>query len=89
MVSVSSLNTLAAQGAGFHPSLVYGAIMGADLGPNIAILGSLSSMMWLSLLKKRGLEIHPLQYLKLGLIVTPVILIIGVLALYLCGLWWG
>jgi len=63
--------------------------MGADLGPNIAILGSLSSMMWLSLLKKRGLEIHPLQYLKLGLIVTPVILIIGVLALYLCGLWWG
>jgi Na+/H+ antiporter NhaD/arsenite permease-like protein len=41
------------------------------------------------LLKKRGLIIHPLQYLKLGLIVTPVILIIGVLALYLCGLWWG
>jgi arsenical pump membrane protein len=89
MVSVSSLESLAAQGAGFHPSLIYGAIMGADLGPNIAILGSLSSMLWLSLLKKRGLIIHPLQYLKLGLIVTPVILIIGVLALYLCGLWWG
>jgi arsenical pump membrane protein len=89
MVSVSSLESLAAQGAGFHQSLIYGAIMGADLGPNIAILGSLSSMLWLSLLKKRGLVIHPLQYLKLGLIVTPVILIIGVLALYLCGLWWG
>jgi arsenical pump membrane protein len=89
MVSVSSLDTLAAQGAGFHQSLVYGAIMGADLGPNIAILGSLSSMLWLSLLKKRGLEIHPMQYLKLGLIVTPVILIIGVVALYLCSLWWG
>jgi arsenical pump membrane protein len=89
MVSVSSLNSLAAQGAGFHQSLIYGAIMGADLGPNIAILGSLSSMLWLSLLRKRGLVIHPLQYLKLGLIVTPVILIIGVLALYLCSLWWG
>jgi arsenical pump membrane protein len=89
MVSVSSLDTLAAQGTGFHQSLVYGAIMGADLGPNIAILGSLSSMLWLTLLKKRGLEIHPLQYLKLGLIVTPIILIIGVLALYLCSLWWG
>ena len=38
---------------------------------------------------KRGLEIHPWQYLKLGLIVTPVILIIGVLALYLCGLFWS
>lgn len=89
MVSVSSLNSLAAQGAGFHQSLIYGAIMGADLGPNIAILGSLSSMLWLSLLRQRGLIIHPMQYLKLGLIVTPVILIIGVLALYLCSLWWG
>jgi len=89
MVSVSSLNILAAGGTGFHQSLVYGAIMGADLGPNIAILGSLSSMLWLVLLRKRGLNIHPLQYLKLGLIVTPIILIIGVLALYFCGLWWG
>ncbi len=89
MVSVSSLESLAAQGAGFHQSLIYGAIMGADLGPNIAILGSLSSMLWLALLKKRGLDIHPLQYLKLGLIVTPVILMMGVMALYLCGVWWG
>jgi arsenical pump membrane protein len=86
MVSVAGLDNLAAQGAGFHPSLVYGAIMGADLGPNIAILGSLSSMLWLSLLRKRGLDIHPLQYLKLGLIVSPLILIIGILALYFCSI---
>jgi arsenical pump membrane protein len=86
MVSVAGLNNLAAQGAGFHQSLVYGAIMGADLGPNIAILGSLSSMLWLSLLRKRGLDIHPIQYIKLGLIVSPLILIIGILALYFCSI---
>ncbi|HSW57795.1 MAG TPA: SLC13 family permease [Dehalococcoidales bacterium] len=89
MVSVASLENLANQGAGLNPVLIYGAIMGADLGPNIAVLGSLSSMLWLSLLRKRGLDIHPLQFLKLGLIVTPVALIIGVLALYLCSIWWG
>jgi arsenical pump membrane protein len=89
MVSVSSLANLAAQTPGFDRVLVYGAIMGADLGPNIAILGSLSSMLWLVLLRQRGLDIHPIQYLKLGLIVTPVLLIIGVLSLYLCALLWG
>ena len=85
MVSVSSLGSLAAQGTGFHQALVYGSIMGADLGPNIAVLGSLSSMLWLVLLRQRGLDIHPLQYLKLGLIVTPPLLILGVLALYVCS----
>jgi arsenical pump membrane protein len=82
MVSVSSLGTLASQAPGFNKALVYGAIMGGDIGPNLTILGSLSSMLWLVLLRKRGLDIHPIQYLKLGLIVTPPMLIIGVLCLY-------
>jgi arsenical pump membrane protein len=89
MVSVSSLSSLAAQTPGFDRVLVYGAIMGADLGPNIAILGSLSSMLWLVLLRQRGLDIHPVQYLKLGLIVTPLMLIVGVLSLYACSRLWG
>jgi arsenical pump membrane protein len=88
MVSVSSLGTLA-QGPGFDRVLVYGAIMGADLGPNIAILGSMSSMLWLVLLRKRGLNIHPMQFLKLGLIITPAMLIVGILSLYACSILWG
>jgi arsenical pump membrane protein len=85
MVSVSSLANLAGQTQGFDRVLVYGAIMGADLGPNITILGSLSSMLWIILLRQRGLDIRPVQFLKLGLIVTPVLLIMGVLSLYLCS----
>jgi arsenical pump membrane protein len=89
MVSISSLGNLAMQTSGFDRVLVYGAIMGADIGPNIAVLGSLSSMLWLVLLRQRGLDIHPVQYLKLGLLVAPPMLIIGVLSLYLCGRIWG
>jgi arsenical pump membrane protein len=88
MISVSSLDAMS-QNPAFHQSLVYGAIMGADIGPNLTILGSLSSMLWLVLLRQRGLDIRPMQYIKLGLIVTPVLLIIGVLSLYLCGVLWG
>ena len=65
-----------------HQGLIYSAILGADLGPNITILGSLSSMLWLVLLRQRGLDIHPLQYIKLGLLVTPIMLIAAALSLY-------
>jgi arsenical pump membrane protein len=88
MVSVSSLAAMS-QNPAFHPILVYGAIMGGDIGPNLTILGSLSSMLWLVLLRQRGLDIRPMQYVKLGLIVTPILLITGVLNLYLCGVLWG
>ncbi len=88
MISVSTLAG-GASGADLHHSLVYGAVMGADIGPNIAVLGSLSSMLWLVLLRRRGLDIHPLQYLKLGLIVAPVLLLIGIATLYLCGRLFG
>jgi len=89
MVSVSSLGSMGNPAPSFDQSLVYATILGADLGPNIAIFGSLSSMLWLFLLRRRGLDIHPLQYLKLGLMVTPLMLIVGALSLYACGLFWG
>jgi arsenical pump membrane protein len=69
-----------------HQGLIYSTILGADLGPNITILGSLSSMLWLVILRQRGLDIHPLQYLKLGLIVTPIMLIAVALSLYAVSL---
>ena len=89
MISVSSLATLSAQSSAFNNSLVYGAIMGADLGPNLTILGSLSSMLWLVLLRQRGLDIRPMQYIKVGLITMPVLITIGVLSLYVCGIIWS
>ncbi len=86
MVAVSSLGSVSNPAPTTDRSLVYSTIIGADLGPNIAILGSLSSMLWLVLLRRRGLDIHPLQYLKLGLIVTPPMLLIGALMIYAVAL---
>jgi arsenical pump membrane protein len=82
MISVSSLGSISSP----DPSLTYSTIIGADLGPNITILGSLSSMLWLVLLRQRGLDIHPLQYVRLGLLVTPVMLLVSALSLYALSL---
>jgi arsenical pump membrane protein len=81
MVSVTTLSGIPGAVAA-NPGLPYQAIIGAALGPNIAILGSLSSMLWLVLLRRRGLNITPGSFFKLGLIVTPAALICGSLALY-------
>ncbi len=40
-------------------------------------------MLWLLILRRRGLNIRPRQYLKLGLMVTPPMLLAGSLAIYL------
>ena len=85
MVSVSSLGNISTSIPHFNQGLIYASIVGADLGPNIAILGSLSSMLWLVILRQRGLDIHPMQYLKLGLIVAPPMLIAAALGLYVCS----
>jgi arsenical pump membrane protein len=85
MVSVSSLGNISASIPHFNQGLIYASIVGADLGPNIAIIGSLSSMLWLAILRQRGLDIHPVQYLKLGLMVAPAMLTAAALSLYACS----
>ena len=86
MVSVSSLGNISTSITSVNQGLVYSSIIGADIGPNIAVLGSLSSMLWLVILRQRGLDIHPLQYLKLGLKVAPPLLLVAALSLYVSSL---
>jgi Arsenical pump membrane protein len=52
-----------------------GALAGADLGPNLTPVGSLSTMLWLVIVRRRGVEVSSLDYLKLGAIITPALLL--------------
>jgi arsenical pump membrane protein len=77
---VLSLNAL---GSGANRSLLYAAVLGCNLGPNITIVGSLATMLWRSVLQKRGLEISPKELAINGLLVTIPSLIAATLALWL------
>jgi Na+/H+ antiporter NhaD/arsenite permease-like protein len=55
---------------GLENSGAIAAILGADLGPNLTIAGSLSSLLWLAILRQRGLDLSPWQYFKVGLALT-------------------
>lgn len=64
-----------------QPALVYATLIGCDLGPNLTVVGSLSTMIWLLLLRQRKLDISALDYARLGIIVTPLMLLSAALVL--------
>jgi arsenical pump membrane protein len=63
-------------------ALRYAAVLGADLGPNISVVGSLATMLWLLMLRRRGMAISSLDYLRLGILITPLAMVLGALALW-------
>lgn len=68
-----------AQSGGVLPPLrapfLFGALAGADLGPNLTPVGALSTMLWLVIVRRQGVEVSTLDFLRLGAIVTPLTLL--------------
>jgi arsenical pump membrane protein len=64
------------------PPHVAGAILiGVDLGPNLSVTGSLATILWLIALRREGLNIASLRFLRHGLLVMPPALILSLLVL--------
>ncbi len=45
-------------------------VVAVDLGPNLSVTGSLATLLWLIVLRREGIEVTPLQFLRLGAVVT-------------------
>ncbi len=52
-------------------------MFGCDLGPNLTTVGSLATMLWLLILRRKGLEVSSVQYFKLGITLVPIMLLLG------------
>ena len=76
LVMTSALHGLP-PGAPGYESLAYAAMFGADLGPNLTTVGSLATMLWLVILRRRGLEVSTRQYFRLGVTFVPALLVLG------------
>jgi len=58
-----------------------GLLIGADLGPNLSVTGSLATILWLTALRREGEMVTAWQFLKFGMVIMPPALIVALAAL--------
>ncbi|MFJ3461065.1 arsenic transporter [Achromobacter spanius] len=57
-------------------------LIGIDLGPNLSVSGSLATLLWLLAVRREGMHISALSFLRLGIVVMPPALILALGALH-------
>lgn len=82
-MTLLALPFVARGNAATREALAYGTLVGANVGPTLTTYGSLATMLWLALIRQRGLDISSREYLRVALITTPVVLIATTLTLWM------
>ncbi len=62
------------------PAHPYSLLLGLNLGPNLTVVGALSSVLWLRVAKREGAKPSVWTFTKVGVVVTALTLVAGLLA---------
>lgn len=60
-------------------------LIAVDLGPNLSVTGSLATILWLSALRREGIRVGGLAFLRIGMVVMPPTLALALLAAWVSG----
>jgi arsenical pump membrane protein len=64
-------------------AMLAGTLAGVNIGPTLTTYGSLATMLWLTAVRKRGLNVPTMLYLRVGIVTMPIVLLSTLLALRL------
>src|SRR5712692_4479177 len=77
VVLTSALHSVQHAAPATRLGFIASTIFGCDLGPNLTTVGSLATVLWLFILRNRNLDVSGLDYFKVGILVTPMMLAAG------------
>jgi arsenical pump membrane protein len=81
MLGVLAIGASGAAGA-MHDGMVLANVVGAGIGPKLTPIGSLATLIWMHNLQQKGLKITWPAYLRVGLVITPPVLLAALAALW-------
>jgi arsenical pump membrane protein len=70
----------AVQAAAVPPNITSSILIGVDLGPNLSVTGSLATILWLTALRREGIQVRARDFLQLGLLIMPPALLLALAA---------
>jgi len=62
--------------------MVLASVIGAGIGPKLTPIGSLATLIWLHYLQGKGIRISWADYLRVGLVIPPPVLLAALLGLW-------
>ena len=70
-------HSVVATGAHLPPSVTNALLIGVDLGPNLSVTGSLSTILWLVAIRRDGEDISAWRFLRVGVFVMVPALVLA------------
>lgn len=72
-MAVAMISLLRSTAGPIAEPIAFATLIGTNIGPSIITVGSLATMLWLAIVRQRGVQMNALTYTKIGIITTPLI----------------
>lgn len=82
-MTVFALSFLGRMAGDAQRAMAYGTVVGANIGPTLTTYGSLATMLWLTIVRRRGIAVSSRTYMRVGVLTMPPVLAAAVATFWL------